>query len=180
MGFLLETGPSPETIATLAELLQVLALETRAAGYTDAMLRYDPSPDELAPLATWDHRHYTRQCIQSTSTHELLLICYEPGQRTSIHDYDSQMAWIKPVTGHLREERFKPGPDGGVVLRGAKILVPGNLSYLSAGNPIHRHSNISPGRAMTLNLYARPIRRWRVYDERTGQASLSGLGGGLE
>lgn len=174
MSLLLELGPLPETIASLEELVRVLDHESRPSGYTDAMLRFAPSAEEMATFATWDHRHYTRQCIHSSHDHELLLICYEPGQRTSIHDYDSQMAWIKPLMGQVREERFRPGIGGVLTQQSVKLLGPGTLSYMGAGNPVHRHSNATHGRAMTINLYSRPIRRWHVYDQRTGMASFTG------
>lgn len=177
MAALLEPGPRPDLIGSLAELVQTLERESRPSGYTDAMLRYAPSAEELEAMAQWDIRHYTRHCIHQSRAFELLLICYLPGQRTSIHDYDSQMAWIKPIIGRVREERFRPRPGGGVVPLGVKLLTPGDLSYLAEGNPIHRHTNVDKGRTMTLNLYSRPIRRWRVYDERTGMASLSGING---
>lgn len=170
----LKPGPLPDTIPSLETLVRLLQKELRPSGFTDVMLRFTPSPDELAPFATWDRLHYTRHCIHSSPFHELLLICYEPGQRTSIHDYDSQMAWIKPVIGNVLEERFKAGPGRELLPDGSKILGPGSLSYMGSGNPIHRHSNTGPSRAITLNLYARPIRRWRVYDLRTGTTSLSG------
>lgn len=162
------------TIRSLPELVRALDQETRPAGYTDAMLRVEISPEELAPYCQWNHRHYTRHCLHRTPAHELLLICYEEGQRTSIHDYDSQMAWIRPVLGVIQEERFATAATGNLVRRGRRLLHPGSLSYMAARNCIHRHGNAGHGRAATLNLYARPIRRWHVYDERTGLASLSG------
>ncbi len=163
-----------ETIDSLAELVRVLDRELHPAGFTDALLRASISPEELASFSPWNSRHYTRQCIHRTHDHELMLIGYEPGQSTSIHDYDSQMAWIKPVLGSVLEERFKATADGKLRLHGEKTLGIGSLSYMAAKNCIHRHSNAGTGRAITLNLYSRPIRRWRVYDERTGLASLLG------
>lgn len=174
MALALDLGTLPETIGSIAELVRLLEKESRPSGYTDAMLRFKPSAEEALAFAHWDRRHYTRQCIHSSPSHELLLICYEAGQRTSIHDYDSQMAWIKPVLGNVREERFKVVPGSAPISKGVKFLAPGALSYMGHGNPVHRHSNPGPGRAITVNLYSRPIRRWRVYDLRTGAASLSG------
>ena len=165
-----------ERIRSLAQLVRVLDRESRPAGYTDALLRLSITPEELASFCQWNTRHYTRQCIHRTRDHELLLICYEAGQRTSIHDYDSQMAWIKPLLGTVREERFKAAGDGTLKLLGEKVIGVGELSYMAARNCIHRHSNAGPARAITLNLYARPLLRWRVYDEHTGLASLSGTG----
>lgn len=174
MALMFEPGLMSETIDSLAELVRVLDQELHPAGYTDALLRASISPKELTSFIQWNNRHYTRQCIHRSREYELMLIAYEPGQRTSIHDYDSQMAWIKPVLGSVLEERFKATADGKLKLHGEKTLSVGSLSYMAAKTCIHRHSNAGKGRAITLNLYSRPIRRWRVYDERTGLASLSG------
>jgi cysteine dioxygenase len=176
MALLLEAGPMAETIRSLSELVRVIERESRPAGYTDALLRLALAPEELEVFCQWHPRHYTRQCVHRTREHELMLICYEEGQRTSIHDYDSQLAWIKPVIGTVLEERFKATADGQLKRHGEKVLGIGSLSYMAAKNCIHRHSNAGTGKAITLNLYSRPIRRWRVYDERTGLASFSGFG----
>lgn len=175
----LDHSPAADTITTLEELIRVIDQVTEAEGYRDALRRFSVSPEVLAPFCQWNSRHYTRQCIHRTPKHELLLICYEPGQRTSIHDYDSQLAWIKPLVGTVQEERFTAGPDGSVKRQERQVIEPGNLSHMATKNCIHRHSNLGPGRAITINLYARPIRRWRVYDERTGRASISGTGGNI-
>jgi len=174
MALILEPGLLSETIGSLAELVRALDRESHPAGYTDALLRTSIPPEELVSFSQWNSRHYTRQCIHRTHDFELMLIGYEPGQSTSIHDYDSQMAWIKPVLGSVREERLKANADGKFRLHGEKTLGVGSLSYMAAKNCIHRHSNAGTGRAITLNLYSQPIRRWRVYDERTGLASLLG------
>lgn len=176
MDLLLENGPAAGTIDTLEALIRTIDREPHAAGYADALLRFSMPAERLGPLCQWNTRHYTRQCLHRTPRHELLLICYEPGQRTSIHDYDSQMAWIKPLAGTILEERFRAAPDGRVIRQGQHLLMPGQLAYMATRNCIHRHANAGAGRAVTLNLYARPIRRWRVYDERTGRAALSGTG----
>lgn len=166
------SGAAP--IATLEELARILDGVLLPEAYGTAMQRVAISPAVLEPLCLWNPRQYSRQCLHRTHSHELLLICYEPGQRTSIHDYDSQSAWIKPVLGQVVEERFGLAPDGSLVRQGMQVLSTGRLEHLGGEGVIHRHSNPGPGRAITLNLYARPIRRWRVYDERTGSSSLSG------
>ncbi|MCB0773532.1 MAG: cysteine dioxygenase family protein [Flavobacteriales bacterium] len=168
-----ELDQMASTIHSLEDLVRAIDNDPRPAGYTDALLRFSINPKALAPFCRWNTRHYTRQCIHRTKDHELLLICYEPGQRTSIHDYDSQMAWIKPLVGSVREERFKIGTNGSLKRHGERLLGPGKLAYMAAKNCIHRHSNPGSGRAITLNLYARPLRSWRMYDERTGRPSFT-------
>lgn len=174
----LDHSPAADAIGTLEELIRVIDEVSAAEGYEAALKRFTIEHEDLVPFCQWNSRHYTRQCLHRTPKHELLLICYEPGQRTSIHDYDSQLAWIKPLVGKVKEERFVAGPDGSVRRKEQHVLLPGDLSHMATKNCIHRHSNVGLGRAITLNLYTRPIRRWRVYDERTGRASLSGAGTG--
>lgn len=176
MAILLENGPAAGTIDSFDELIRAIDRAPNAAGYTDALMRFAMAPEALAPFCEWNTRHYTRHCLHRTRRHELLLICYEPGQRTSIHDYDSQTAWIKVLVGPVSEERFTAAADGSVRRRDQRLLLPGELSHMDNASIVHRHSNAGQGRAITLNLYARPISRWRVYDERTGRASVSGTG----
>ncbi len=169
-----EDRPEQGSIGTIEELIRVLNERPTPAGYTAVMHRLDIHAADLSPLCIWDDDRYTRKCLHRTPEHELLLICYGPGQHTSIHDYDSQMAWIKPILGSVFEERFKHAGNGDLKLQGQRKLEPGPLVYMTTKDCIHRHTNPGPGRAITLNLYVRPIRRWRVYDERTGRSALAG------
>ena len=43
-------------------------------------------PDTLAPYLTWDKQHYTRNLIDKTPLYELVAICWEIGQSSSIHN----------------------------------------------------------------------------------------------
>jgi hypothetical protein len=74
------------------------------------------------------------------------------------------------------EERYKVLPEGGVELVSESRLYPGRTDSLTNGSSIHRFSNPGPERAVTLNLYAKPMRKWRVYDEGTGDSRISPAG----
>ncbi|MCB9183667.1 MAG: cysteine dioxygenase family protein [Flavobacteriales bacterium] len=159
-------------IRSIDELVQELLRHRDPAAYGQTLARYaDPTPD-LAPYLRWNSKHYTRTCISRNDDFELLVICYEPGQSTSIHDYDSQTAWIHPIVGELVEERYALTGTGGVKLTEERHLRPGIDDVLTNGMAIHRFINAGAGRAVTLNLYARPMSKWRVYDERTGSSDL--------
>ncbi|MCB0795423.1 MAG: cysteine dioxygenase family protein [Flavobacteriales bacterium] len=132
--------------------------------------------EALLRRAQWNSRRYTRTCLHRTESFELLLICYEEGQATSIHDYYGEKAWIRPLIGRLLEERFEKGSDPGLELVRSSILLPGMTSHVGSENSIHRFSNAERGRTVSLNLYARPLRRWRVYDQGGGSGSLLPVG----
>lgn len=159
-------------IQSIDELVKELLRHREPMSYGRILARYaEPTPD-LVPYLRWNSKHYTRTCINRNDDFELLVICYEPGQSTSIHDYDSQTAWIHPIVGELVEERYALTGTGGVQLTEEKRLRPGIDDVLTSGMAIHRFINFGPGRAITLNLYARPMSKWRVYDERTGSSDL--------
>lgn len=133
-------------------------------GRPHAVLERSRIPVEgLAGLLPWSGRKYERICLARETGFELFLIGYEPGQATSIHDYDSAEAWVMPVLGELQEERFDLDAEGRPLPVHTTILRPGHISYLSQERGIHRFTNTGHTRSMTLNIYAGPVKRWRVY-----------------
>lgn len=169
-----ERAPIP--LASVGELVRALLREPDASGFGAILARYTFPSQDLAPYLRWNSRHYTRTCVVRNARFELLVICYEAGQRTSIHDYDSESAWIHTLMGEVVEERFHAAADGGIRLKQASRLPTGTVSALSRDNSIHRFLNPGPARAITLNLYVPPMSQWRVYDERTGAAELREAG----
>lgn len=163
-------------ITTIRELVQELLRHREGSSYATILARYAVPSADLEPYFRWNTRHYTRTCIQRNDDFELLVICYEPGQRTSIHDFNSQTAWVHPVLGEVVEERFTLEKNGILKPNGELHLHPGDIDRFSNGSAIHRFTNRGPGRAVTLNLYAKPMSQWRVYDERTGDFSVSPAG----
>lgn len=155
-------------IITLRELVRELLRHRDPAHYAAILARYAVPGSDLEPYFRWNSRHYTRTCVHRNDDFELLVICYEPGQRTSVHDYDSQTAWIHPVMGEVVEERFVQDPGKGLSKVAELYLHPGHDDRIANGSAIHRFTNYGPGRAVTLNLYAKPMSKWRVYDEGTG------------
>lgn len=78
--------------------------------------------------------------------------------------------------GEVVEECYATIPEGGLKMLSEHHLAPGTDDVLTNGRSIHRFINPGPDRAVTLNLYAKPMSKWRVYDERTGTASVSPAG----
>ncbi|HOZ39563.1 MAG: cysteine dioxygenase family protein [Flavobacteriales bacterium] len=162
--------PTPPTpITSLDQLVSALKHGPGRTGYLEILDRISIPWSQFEPYCRWHDKHYTRTCIARTNAFELLLICYEPGQRTSIHDYATEEAWVHPVFGAVIEERFEPGPEGPLRKVSSAKLDPGSFSYLHNGHGIHRYVNPNKERSVTLNLYAKPLSKWKVYDERSGE-----------
>lgn len=168
-----EAWTMPTTrIHTVDELIKALVEGPGAGGYLPILQRAEVPAEHLLKYSTWNSKHYTRNCIVSTKDFELLVICYEPGQSTSIHDNNTEEVWIHPILGSVVEERFETSPEGVLRKVGSANLVTDSFSYLHNGRSIHRYINNTDDRAATLNLYARPVSKWKVYDERSGAPSF--------
>ncbi len=164
------------TISTVDELVAALHVEGGHGGYLHILEHVVIPVADFEPYCTWNSKRYTRNCIARTDEFELLLICYEPGQCTSIHDFATEEAWVRPIRGSVTEERYEPTPGGQLRKVHAARMDSESFTYLHNGRSIHRYSNSGPERAVTLNLYARPLRTWKVYDEGTGDIHLRNAG----
>ena len=63
--------------------------------------------DTLSPYLTWDRQHYTRNLIDKTPLYELVAICWEIGQASSIHNHREQNCWMAVPIGRLRVENYR-------------------------------------------------------------------------
>ncbi len=148
----------------MAELLEALNNKNSNSSYLDIMESVDLPATELEPYLFWRSDRYTRNCINHTDDYELLAICYENGQSTPIHDFDFQEAWIHPVMGKLQEERFRLHHADKSPQRVSSVTMDTrDFAYMDEIT-IHRYKNIADGRTVTLNLYVKPIEKWRVYE----------------
>lgn len=159
-------------IRTLPGLLAALRKARTRSAYERVLRSAEVPAEELAGQATWNNRHYTRNCLLRTADMELMLICFEPGQGTSIHDYGAEEGWVRPIRGELAEERYRLDEDGMLVCTEERRLTVDDVSHLAKGASLHRFTNPLPMRSMSLNIYARPLRSWKVYDSRSGNGRL--------
>src|SRR5262249_58039895 len=58
-------------------------------------------PQSLAPYVRFDRNHYTRNLVYACPKFELLALCWEPGQRSHIHNHDGQRCWMMVPVGRL-------------------------------------------------------------------------------
>lgn len=143
------------------------ALQHKApnTSYFEIMESFEVTRDSLDPFLHWSDKKYTRNCIIRTKEFELLAICYEDGQATPIHDFDFHEAWIHPIEGRLKEERFRRSLKLNATEKVSSVTMPnGAFTYMDE-IAILRYSNVNRGRSISLNLYTPPVEQWRVYSE---------------
>src|SRR5205085_10277703 len=62
--------------------------------------------ESLGPYLNWDRQHYTRNLIDRTPLYELMAICWEVGQASSVHNHRDQNCWMAVPIGRLHVENF--------------------------------------------------------------------------
>src|SRR3989440_12451137 len=102
------------------------------------------APDTLTQYLTWDRQHYTRNLIDKTPLYELVAICWEVGQASSVHNHRDENCWMSVPIGKLEVENFHLVSQD--VERGASQLTPTDTvemnpthpCAISPADPVHR------------------------------------------
>ena len=132
--------------------------------------------DSLTPYLTWDRQHYTRNLIDKTPFYELIAICWEVGQASSVHNHRDQNCWMAVPVGRLLVENFhvveQDIPRGKCTIRSTEI-VEMNASHPCAVDPLEPvHRVFNPRefnqRAVSLHVYSRPFDTCVVYSAEQG------------
>jgi cysteine dioxygenase len=134
------------------------------------------SPDTLSPYLNWDRQHYTRNLIDKTPLYELLAICWEVGQASSVHNHRDQNCWMAVPIGRLLVENyrvvFQKIEEGKCELK-PKDTVEMNPTHPCAVDPLEPvHRVLNPRefneRAVSLHVYSRPFDTCVVYSPEQG------------
>jgi len=134
------------------------------------------APDTLVPYLTWDRQHYTRNLIDKTPLYELIAICWEVGQVSSVHNHRDQNCWMAVPVGRLLVENYhvlSQDLEKGVCQLETADTVEMNPTHPCAVDPlepVHRVYNPREfqQRAVSLHVYSRPFDSCVVYSPEQG------------
>jgi cysteine dioxygenase len=133
-------------------------------------------PDSLAPYLTWDRQHYTRNLIDKTPLYELIAICWEIGQASSIHNHRDQNCWMAVPFGRLLVENYhviQQDIAAGKCAIESTDTVEMNVAQPCAVDPLEPvHRVFNPRefnqRAVSVHVYSRPFDTCVVYSAEQG------------
>ena len=169
-----------ETVSISKLVEQLRKMDEAVFGETEPLrlfLQRNPvDAESLAPYLNWDRQHYTRNLIDRTPLYELMAICWEVGQASSVHNHRDQNCWMAVPLGRLRVENFHLVHQD--LERGTCRLEPlhpveMNIAEPCAVNPadpVHRVVNPREfnQRAVSLHVYSRPFDTCIVYSPEQG------------
>ena len=133
-------------------------------------------PETLEPFLTWDRQHYTRNLIDKTPLYELIAICWEVGQASSVHNHRDQNCWMAVPIGRLLVENFRvvyqDVDQGKCELKPADTVEmnPNHPCAVDPLEPVHRVLNPREFNqpAVSLHVYSRPFDSCVVYSPEQG------------
>lgn len=106
----------------------------------------------------FNNEKYQRNLLRRRDNYEALLLCFEAGQRTPIHDHAGCECGVRVIAGEGIETIFERSPDGWLYATGSSTLPSGGVTG-SADMDIHQLSNLQSqgGRLITLHVYSPPL-----------------------
>jgi len=149
------------------------------------LLRATPvEPDSIGKYLVWDRQHYTRNLIDKTPLYELIAICWEVGQGSSIHNHKGQNCWMAVPIGRLLIQNYRvldQDLDAGtcdIVPTDIVEMNPAAPAAVDPREPVHKVYNPAEfnQRAVSLHVYSRPYDSCVVYSDeqhKCGEIKLS-------
>ena len=111
----------------------------------------------IVPYLRFEHGKYQRNLINRTPHYEALLLCFEPGQQTPIHDHAGSACGVKIITGTATEITYKRHVDGLLSKLEKTTLIAGR-SVSSNDMDIHSLGNLEQNeRLASLHIYSPPL-----------------------
>jgi hypothetical protein len=130
----------------------------------------------ISPPGCFDFHagRYTRNLVFRNAQVELVFLCWGAGAVSPIHDHGGQECWFLPVEGAFDTEDYRL--DGGELMLASARAGVRSLDYRAGSEQIHRVS-IAAGlaRAVSLQVYARPVDFCRVFDPERRQVTTQRL-----
>jgi cysteine dioxygenase len=142
--------------------------------------KHPVAPETLSPCLVWDRQHYTRNLIDKTPLYELIAICWEVGQASSIHNHRDQNCWMAAPIGRLMVQNYRVLSQD-VEAGTCKIeptdtveISPANPVAVDPAEPVHRVYNPPEWkqRAVSLHVYSRPFDTCVVYSDQQGTCGV--------
>ena len=158
------TEQNHETFESVNELVSALS-EGERPKYAEILRSFNLTSSDLECFASWSSKSYTRNCLEDNEGFELILICWEKGQITPIHDHGGEECWVKVMEGDIQETIYKIDDNGALNSGKTRVSKTGDISYMIDFMGYHRLENLSDKRSMSLHVYAKPIRNCQCFDD---------------
>ena len=153
--------------SSFSELINVLKSDYAVitpARMQDILDRLVVTTEEARPHALFSERRYARNLIYKDREFEIMIMCWNAGQRSSIHDHAGSLGGLKILEGELTESLFERAANGMIKsLNSVDYAI--DETRVEETSLIHQISNLQAGNgtAVSVHIYIPPLIRMNVY-----------------
>ena len=152
---------------SLSELIKVLERDWSLINSTrmhDILNRLVITNADFQPYSLFSDKRDARNLVFKDREFEIMIMCWNSGQRSSIHDHAGSLGGLKVLQGELTECLFSRAANGMIKsLSSADYAV--GTTRVEETSLIHQISNLQAesGKAISVHIYVPPLVRMNVY-----------------
>lgn len=166
-------GPVQELIAALQAEFERQARGPRIA---EILARATAASIDWGRYVHYCPDAYTRNLVHRDETFDLIVLCWDAGQASPIHNHAGQRCWMAVLEGEIRETYYEAPTGAGPLVGGSsKAYRPGRVAYITDDIALHVIESPSGRRAVSLHLYSLPYDECNVYCPTSGQVARKRL-----
>ncbi len=130
----------------------------------DRLERLEITRADVEHIVAFDDDRYKRNVLRVGSGYAALILCWQPGQSSPIHDHRGSACGVLVLDGLLHETKYKRGADGMLRATTTGTMRRGDVCG-SYDADIHVIGNRQPpGQDLvTLHVYTPPLRDFHIY-----------------
>jgi cysteine dioxygenase len=139
-------------IYTLKDLTETLKNKKDSDSYQEIFNKIQFGFKEIEHLCFWDSDNYSKIFIEKDNKYELVLICWEKGQKSPIHSHQFSLACTYILKGELTEEIYSQSDTSPIL---EKTIKHGHKNFsclIKENKKNHRLINSSHGRSVSFQL----------------------------
>jgi len=160
-------------ITTIEQLHRNLNMGPGYGGYAELVKAIKLPKKEWEGFTLWKKERYSRNCLVSCDSYEMLLVCWLANQSSPIHSYDFQEGWIKVLEGELTIETYLVNKkDKTASLKETIQLKKGESTYLNDSMGFHKVYT-KDKKSVSLHLHIEKVKRWEEFDPNTKQFKIT-------
>lgn len=171
----------PQTLNDLIEQLhEVFAEEKVNIEYVHKLMEsYTSNRKEWKKFAKFDPHRYTRNLVdEGNGKFNLMILCWNESQGSSIHSHANAHCFLKVIDGSLHEEMYEwPSESEGetqMTPRQVSQFQKNQVTYINDDIGLHRVENRSHcDKAVSLHLYSPPYSEACSFDPKTGKSLMA-------
>ena len=152
---------------SLSELIQVLKSNScviSPSRMQEILNRLVPQTEDIQRHTFFSETRYARNLVYKDRQCEIMVMCWNAGQRSSIHDHAGSLGGLKILQGELTECIFEKAANGMIKSLNSADYTAGE-TRVEETSLIHQISNLQAEnrQAISVHIYMPPLVRMNVY-----------------